>query len=342
MAVKKGWIGVILLLDIALAALIINSYLDQKIKTPSLLYIPNKSNTQIVKSLIRQGVPLLPIDSYWIEDLNLTQDKWIRFDKNSTIISRRKFLEALKTFPKEKTRRLVVYSGDSLIDFAKTISKNTKIPAQKLIYEYYQLSPYKDGGILAGFYKIPYKATPRAIISYMTEYTEEKFKKISEEFLKEYSPEKFKKYLIIASIIQKETWRNEEKPLISAVIYNRLKKNIKLQLDATLNYGKYSHKRVTPWRIRHDKTHFNTYKYKGLPPEPLGSVSISALRAAFKPAKVDYIYFVRDIFGKHIFASSYADHLANITRIKVMRAKIRKFKNFLKSKSKKRKKRGKK
>jgi UPF0755 protein len=333
MAVKKGWIGVILLLDIILAASILDSYLGQQIKIPTLIYVPNKESSQIVESLVRQGVPLLPIDYYWLDELNINKDKWIRFDKNLTIISREKFLEKLEKSPYERTRRLVVYSGDSIEDFAKGISNNTGIPKERLIHEYRLLSPYEDGGILAGFYKIPYRAIPRAIVSYMTEYSEDRFKKISTKFLGDYSPEKFKKYLIIASIIQKETWRDEEKPLISAVIYNRLKKDIKLQLDATLNYGKYSHKRVTPWRIRHDKTHFNTYRYKGLPPEPLGSVSFSALEAAFRPANVNYIYFVRDILGRHVFASTYEEHLANITKIKVMRAKVRKFKRYLKPKS---------
>ena len=331
MAVKKGWIGVIILLNVILTASIINSYLSQQIKTPPLIYLPKKASEKIVASLARQDVPLLPIDYYWLGDLKIERDKWVRFDKNSTILSREKFLESIKKLPYEKTRRLVVYSGDSLHDFAKGISDNTGIPIKSLIKEYHNLSPYEDGGILAGFYKIPYRAIPKAVISYMTEYSQDRFEEISKEFLGSYSPEKFKKYLIIASIIQKETWRDEEKPLISAVIYNRLKMNIKLQLDATLNYGKYSHKRVTPWRIRHDKTHFNTYRYKGLPPEPLGSVSETALRAAFAPAKVDYIYFVRDIFGRHLFASTYAEHLANITRIKVDRARVRLLKSQIKS-----------
>lgn len=329
MAVKKGWIGVILLLNVVLAYFLFNSYLDEPLKFPKLIYIPKKSSSEIVESLIRQKAPLLPIDSFFIKDVNLSNTLWIRFDKNSTI-TRREFLNSFDSFKPQKTRRLVVYSGDSLLDFAREISYNTAIPKKSLIKTYYEFSPYEDGGILAGFYKIPYRATAVSIISYMTEYSEDKFKEIAQKFLGKYDPKEFKKYLIIASIIQKETWREEEKPLISAVIYNRLDKDIKLQLDATLNYGKYSHKRVTPWRIRHDKSHFNTYKYKGLPPAPLGSVNISSLEAAFKPARVDYLYFVRDVFGRHIFASTYAEHLANITRIKVLRAKIRKFKNYLK------------
>jgi len=320
---------VIIIMNAILLFRINDSYMNQKIRVPRLIYIPEKDSLEIIKSLNRQGVKLLPIDSYLIDRHSpIKSYGWIRYDANQSI-SRKDLIKDIINKKREKTRRLVVYSGDSLYDFAKQISKNTGISAKKLIKIYRKIVPYKDGGILAGFYQIPYRTTPYATILYMLELSEDKFKKISNTFKKEYSPKKFKNYLIIASIIQKETWRDEEKPLISAVIYNRLKKGIKLQLDATLNYGKYSHKIVTPWRIRHDLTHFNTYRYRGLPPEPLGAVSIQSLKAAFKPAKNSYLYFVRDIFGSHKFSSTYSEHLANITKIKVMRAKIRKLKKSL-------------
>ncbi len=105
-------------------------------------------------------------------------------------------------------------------------------------------------------------------------------------------------------------------PLISAVIHNRLEKNMKLQLDATLNYGPWSHKRVTPRRIRTDKSRFNTYRYRGLPPAPLGSVTPAALKAAFRPAKSEALYFVKGKKGRHIFNRTFAEHQAVIARLR--------------------------
>ena len=101
-------------------------------------------------------------------------------------------------------------------------------------------------------------------------------------------------------------------PLISAVIQNRLKKGIKLQMDATLNYGKYSHTAITPAIIKHDLSKYNTYKNKGLPPEPIGSVSKVSLLSAFLPERVDYLYFVKKPHGGHIFSKTYKQHQARV------------------------------
>ncbi len=78
----------------------------------------------------------------------------------------------------------------------------------------------------------------------------------------EFDLNKWKKYIIIASIIQKESANKKEMPIISSVIVNRLKKDMKLQMDGTLNYGLNSHKKVTPNMIRNDTSTYNTYKTK--------------------------------------------------------------------------------
>ncbi|NOR56369.1 MAG: aminodeoxychorismate lyase, partial [Sulfurovum sp.] len=113
-------------------------------------------------------------------------------------------------------------------------------------------------------------------------------------------------------IIQKEAASEEEMPLVSSVIYNRLNKGMRLQMDGTLNYGKYSHMKVTPERIKNDETKFNTYKHKGLPSSPIGAVSLSAILAAIKPAKTDYLYFMKNKEGVHDFSKSYKTHRKNI------------------------------
>ncbi len=87
-------------------------------------------------------------------------------------------------------------------------------------------------------------------------------------------------------------------------------------MDGALNYGKFSHKKITSRRIREDNTLFNTYKHKGLPPYPVCMVSKDAIKAAIKPANVDYIYFMRISKGKHKFSKSYKEHLKAIKTVK--------------------------
>jgi UPF0755 protein len=88
--------------------------------------------------------------------------------------------------------------------------------------------------------------------------------------------------------------------------------DMRLQMDGTLNYGEYSHQKVTAKRIRTDKTAYNTYKRKGLPEDPVCTVSREAIKAALAPKKSDYLYFVRGKNGEHVYSSYFSTHHKNI------------------------------
>ena len=129
------------------------------------------------------------------------------------------------------------------------------------------------------------------------------------KLLGSYNQEQWFKNVSIASVVQKEAANNEEMPIVAAVVFNRIKKNMPLQMDGSLNYGQYSHSKITPERIRNDNSPYNTYKNKGVPPYPAGSVSLQAIEAVLKPADVDYLYFVRDrATGTHKFSKTYEEH----------------------------------
>ncbi len=209
-----------------------------------------------------------------------------------------------------------MYSGDTIHLFTEHLSEQTRLPKGKLLNAYYRFSPYSDGGILAGYYQVPYRTTPEATMFYLVYRSEKAFRDIAASHRIPYRQKTFKNYLTVASIIQKETYHADEMPRIASVIYNRLQKGQKLQLDATLNYGPYAHTPVTPKRIRTDASRFNTYRYAGLPPEPIGSVSRSALDAAMAPAPTPYFYFVRNPKGWHDFSKTYAEHLKKIQKYK--------------------------
>ncbi|GAB4420264.1 MAG: endolytic transglycosylase MltG [Thermodesulfovibrionales bacterium] len=114
--------------------------------------------------------------------------------------------------------------------------------------------------------------------------------------------------LTMASIIEKEAVTDSERPIIAAVYYNRLKKNMPLQADPTAIYGIKSHKeRITKQDLMR-KTPYNTYVIKGLPPGPIASPGLKSIKAALYPAEVSYLYFVSNNDGTHNFSVTLNEH----------------------------------
>ncbi len=287
------------------------------ITPPKLLYLSNKTDTPLLSQLTKQGVDLNILDYRYLRRLPNIKEGWVRFDPKVKS-TRETFVSQLATKAREKTRRIVMYAGDSMDDFVVRTAKQTHLDPEDILKAYWRYTPYRDGGILAGYYQIPYDTTPDAIAYYCVHTSQEKLAKILSQHDLDLDTQEQKKLLIIASIIQKETQNTQEMPLISSVIHNRLQKGMKLQLDATLNYGKYSHQIVSPEHIREDLTRYNTYRYKGLPPEPIGSSSEAAIHAAAAPAKSDYLYFMLASNGSHNFASTYQEHLEHIRWFKMI------------------------
>ncbi len=296
------------------------------ITPPQLVYLPKGNIDTTLSALQDQGIDLTRTDLEVAGAIHTIAPGWVRFASEHPL-TRTAFIQRLYRAKREPTRRVVMYSGDTIQLFAQRLAAQTHLDKGKLLNAYYHYSPYSDGGILAGYYRVPYRTDPRATMYALTYQTNIRFRSLTKTHGLTYDPKTFRRYLIIASIIQKETWHADEMPRIASVIHNRLKRGMKLQLDATLNYGPYAHTPVTPERIRTDTSRFNTYRHTGLPPEPIGSISEAALRAALRPAKTRYLYFVRNIMGRHDFAANYATHLANIARIKVDKARLRRIAN---------------
>jgi len=120
--------------------------------------------------------------------------------------------------------------------------------------------------------------------------------------------------VIVASLVEAETGSLEDMPLISAVIHNRLKQGMPLQIDATLCYAKGGCPPVPTDKDRKIDSPYNTYKINGLPPTPIRTVSEAALKAALAPAPVGYLYYVSDKNGKTYYANTLAEHEKNIVK----------------------------
>jgi UPF0755 protein len=109
--------------------------------------------------------------------------------------------------------------------------------------------------------------------------------------------------LIIASLVEREAKLAEDRPKVAAVIYNRLKKHMRLQIDITALYGLDEHKVPTPADLRRPSP-YNTYLIEGLPPTPIANPGLDAIRAALHPADIDALYYVViDPSGKEGFTS---------------------------------------
>lgn len=118
--------------------------------------------------------------------------------------------------------------------------------------------------------------------------------------------------IIIASLIERETIVADERPLVASVIYNRLKTNMRLQIDATVQYA------LPVWKDRLTlqdlaiESPYNTYKITGLPPSPICNPSLSSIEAALTPATTENIFYVlsNDNSGRHVFTKTYPEFLA--------------------------------
>ena len=169
-------------------------------------------------------------------------------------------------------------------------------------------APSLEGYIYPDTYSFAKGADPRDIFGIMVNRLRQRFDASLRARAKELGMSE-NNVLTLASIIEKEAVFNRERPLISAVYHNRLKKRMRLQADPTVVYGI---KRMKDGITRRDlkrKTEYNTYVISGLPPGPIASPGIRSIKAALYPADVDYMYFVSKNDGTHYFSRTGKEHL---------------------------------
>jgi UPF0755 protein len=120
----------------------------------------------------------------------------------------------------------------------------------------------------------------------------------------------------LASIIEKEARLPEERPVISAVYHNRLKRRMMLQADPTVQYARGQHTNRVLYRDLETDSPYNTYRNVGLPPGPIASPGTPSIEAALFPANVPYLYFVAHPDGHHEFRTTFAEHTQAIREIR--------------------------
>ncbi len=289
-------------------------YFNLPIKTTETIILPQGSITKVMNHLKNQGYALTFLDTYLLAyALNPPKSGTLHIGKGE--MSRIDFLKKLSS-AKEAIDVVTLIPGETRPIFLADLAKQQNLDLQKLEDAYNEFSSYKEAGIIPETYHLPKDISEKKLIALLVEQSEKKYKELALKHLKKYDKKEWLKILTIASVVQKEAANNEEMPIVASVVYNRLKIDMALQMDGTLNYGKYSHVKVTPKRIKEDKSGFNTYANKGLPPYPVCSVSITAIKAALKPVQTNYLYFMKNKSGVHDFTDSYNEHLKNIRRAK--------------------------
>jgi len=131
----------------------------------------------------------------------------------------------------------------------------------------------------------------------------------------EESPYSLHEIVTLASIIEKEAWKETDRQLISGVLHNRLDREMRLQVDATFTYthskGTYD---ITLAELADEDNPYNTYVHKGLPPGPIAAVGYSSLYAALNPTPNNYLFYLADRSGTTYYSETYAEHLAKKRR----------------------------
>ena len=178
----------------------------------------------------------------------------------------------------------------------------------------------REGSLLPDSYRETRGASREQVIKRMQDAQREQVQKAWDHRAPDLPLKSPEQLVILASIIEKETGRNEERTRVAAVFVNRLKLKMKLQSDPTIIYGLAGGKGNLGHPIteseKRQPTPYNTYIIDGLPPGPICNPGRAALEAAANPARTKDLYFVADGAGGHIFAENYDVHQKNVDRLR--------------------------
>lgn len=219
---------------------------------------------------------------------------------------------------------VTIPEGFTVEQIAERVGAKTGIPADEIAElglrgapSFEQAYPFvSDGyqGSLEGYlfpetYRIAEGSTARDVIRLMLDEFAEQFATLDLSYAREagLTPHEV---VTLASMVEREARLADERPLVSSVIYNRLARGMRLEIDATIEYVI---KENRPRLLNKDlevESPYNTYKYQGLPPGPIASPGLASLQAAAAPAKTAYLYYVlTSADGAHTFTETYEEFL---------------------------------
>ncbi len=175
-----------------------------------------------------------------------------------------------------------------------------------------------EGTLLPDTFVVERGATRQSVIDGMEAQARRLMERSWSQRRKDLPLKSWEEAVILASIVEKETARNDERERVAAVFINRLRRNMRLQSDPTILYGDSAGKVVWSRPIQKSeiaqKTSHNTYQIDGLPPTPICNPGRAAIAAVLNFADTKDLYFVADGTGGHLFAETLKDHNSNVAR----------------------------
>ncbi|MFO7945821.1 MAG: endolytic transglycosylase MltG [Armatimonadota bacterium] len=172
-----------------------------------------------------------------------------------------------------------------------------------------------EGYLFPDTYQFPIGVEADEVVTTLCQTFEEKFYQPNAQQIAQ-SDLSLHEIVTIAAMIEREARVDKDRPLISSVIRNRLQRDMRLQIDATVQYALGTHKD----RLMHSdlqvKSPYNTYLHRGLPPGPICNPGLASLQAAIHPADTGYLYYVARPDGSHVFTTTYARHQQAIRQIR--------------------------
>jgi len=220
-----------------------------------------------------------------------------------------------------------VREGDTLFDIAQNLEAEKLMKAVDFLKAASDPGPVHDiapnaksleGFLFPATYNLPRHESAADLASMMTRKFREALQRIAPDELDPLIPgTPLLSVVTLASLVESETPKPEERTLVAGVYTNRLRKGMLLQCDPTVIYAlkqaDHYNPPLTLKDLRYDSP-YNTYVHSGLPPGPIGNPGESAIRAALAPAPTDFLYFVANTQGGHFFASTLAEHNKNVAK----------------------------
>jgi UPF0755 protein len=182
----------------------------------------------------------------------------------------------------------------------------------------------REGSLLPDTYNFSRGVTREQMIQRMQQEQQRVVKEIWDHHSPDLPIKTPDQLVILASLVEKETGKPEERTRVAAVFVNRLKQKMRLQSDPTIIYGLVGGKATLGRPLMKSEidqpTPYNTYQIDGLPPGPIANPGRASLEAAANPARTRELYFVADGTGGHAFAETYEQHQKNVARLRTMEA----------------------
>lgn len=202
--------------------------------------------------------------------------------------------------------RVVILEGLNSREIAEFLAK--KLPNFNKEF-FISLAEKQEGRLFPDTYFIKPADDETDIVKMMTDNFDHQVISLRLELMS--SGKSLNEILTMASLIELETRTEESRRMVSGILWNRLKRDMKLQVDAVFPYimEKYS-LQLTIKDLQFDSP-YNTYRYKGLPPGPVGNPGLDSIRAAINPTKTDYLYYLSSKDGTMHYAKNYQAHMIN-------------------------------